>query len=149
MLLTFLCLVLGVFIVRANATAIEYVSRDQAQSLADEFSKAEPIDENFIKKIAGKNLNCDMFGMRSRLQVERNVKLYRFLASGGGFKNSGAQVVSSYEVSAGRLMGRRGHLVDEVRNSQGHLLAQLALSPEGATAADRGLVVLAYSRCKL
>ncbi len=146
---TIVLLCQGLYLAPTQATTIEYVSRDQAKSLADEYSKAQPLDETFVKELSGKELSCDMYGMRSRLQVERNVKLYRFSAIEGGFKNAGAQVVSHYEIRTGRFLGRRGHLVDEIRNSKGDILAQLALSPTSGVESDRGPVVIAYSRCKL
>lgn len=80
-----------------------------------------------------------MYGMRTRLQVERDVKLYRFSPSGRNFINLGAQMIQAYGIEGQGFIGRRGKLTDLVKaGPEDTLIAQLSM----------GSAVLAYSVCK-
>ncbi|NJL23867.1 MAG: hypothetical protein HC902_00890 [Calothrix sp. SM1_5_4] len=86
--------------------------------------------------------------MRTRLQVQRNVKLYSWAMLGETktvLKNQGAQPVALYAVAENgeSLVGRTPRLQDEVRmTTEGNLISRLsARSP----ARD---VIIAYSICR-
>lgn len=79
-----------------------------------------------------------MYGVRSRLQVKRDVNLYQW----NGNSNAGAQLVRTYRVENNMIIGNSGPIEDQLKlNSKGQLISQLSLTkPERQ--------ILAYSVCK-
>ncbi len=123
-----------------SAGALEFVPSTQAKDLEGRFSQARALTEVEIKKFADRDWRCDMYGMRTRLQVEREVRLYRFAAAGKQWANLGAQMIQNYEVEKSGFIGRKGILSDQVRIvGDNQLVAQLTMNTE----------VLAYSICHL
>src|SRR4051812_16191916 len=124
-----------------HALEMEYISPIQKQQLVDDFehAKLEQADA-----LANKKWSCDMFGVRSRMQVQHNVKLYS-LSKGpsGSFRNQGAQAVSEYRLQNGVLSGKSGKFEDNLRvKPNGQLISKLTvLQPEP--------VVIAYSVCNV
>lgn len=85
-----------------------------------------------------------MYGVRSRMQVQRQVKLYRFrqLPNSPTIQNSGSQVVSSYKLENNNLVGRDSRLEDQLRlTAEGKLISRLSLRAAASP------TVLAYSIC--
>ena len=86
-----------------------------------------------------KGWRCDLYGVRTRLQVRRDVDVYRFerLTPTADLKNSGAQPISTYRVSDDALKGSGEHgLVDEIRlTSENELIAKLTIPERGVTVA--------------
>lgn len=123
-----------------HALDFEYISPERRQELEMDFnsSAAKPLVSNDIKH---KKWTCDMYGVRSRLQVQRDVKLYNW-KDDKNWDNAGAQVVVSYAVEKNTLVGRTERFEDQVKmKANGQLISQLSLvSPNRE--------VVAYSVCK-
>lgn len=124
-----------------HSLEMEHISLEQKQKLVDEFehAKLEKADSLLNKK-----WSCDMYGVRSRMQVQRDVKLYSLSKGTDGIiLNKGAQLVSDYKLENGALSGQKGKFEDSVRmKSDGQLISRLSLlKPEP--------VVIAYSVCKV
>ena len=138
---------LGVAMAAVPSAAIEFIPKQQVEVLAKEFLVARVPTVDQIKALSGKELQCDMYGVRTRLQVERNVKLYYFTGQNEQWKNQGAQVVPEYKLDTKGLVGQTGSVIDELRIDQNNqLMAQLSLN--SARNSDGKSVVLAYSKCK-
>lgn len=131
-----LCFTLGWIV---QATDWEPISPEKRQELEHEFDKALMKSEAALA-IKQKIWTCDMYGMRSKMQVKRGVKLYQW-KNENDWKNSGAQVVSNYKTSDNSLSGETDRFEDQVRlTSKGQLISRLSLTrPERQ--------VLAYSVC--
>lgn len=127
------------FIFCQSGFGLEYVAQDQAKDLARKFSAARALTKSEVAKFADRDWKCDMYGMRTRLQVEREVRLYRFTGSGKKWTNLGAQMIQDYEMEPDGFIGRRGRLIDLVKSGADNtLIAQLSLDS----------TVLAYSVCQ-
>jgi hypothetical protein len=124
----------------AHALEMEYISPEQKQKLVEDFehAKLEKADA-----VLAKQWTCDMFGVKSRMQVQRSVKLYALSKDAlGSIHNTGAQVVANYQLHNGVLSGKNGKFEDNLRmTADGQLISRLTVShPEP--------VVIAYSVCK-
>jgi len=122
-----------------DALEMEYISPEQKQELERQFEKAE-----FSAATAGalkqKQWTCDMYGVRTRLQVKRGVKLYNWKQQ-ADWSNSGAQIVRDYKVDNEKLVGLTGPLEDQVKvSSNGKIISRLSI-----TRPDRQVV--AYAVC--
>lgn len=124
----------------AGALEIEYISPEQKNEISAEFERAK---NESAEKAIGRRWSCDMFGVRSGLQVQRGVKLYSLQAGlEGAVKNTGSQVVSNYLAVDGRLKGQNERFEDELRMTRdGRLISRLSLR-QGSPS------VIAYSLCK-
>lgn len=122
-----------------HAIEMEYISPEKKQELETQFEKAifSSKDSTTLKQ---KLWTCDMYGVRTRLQVKRGVKLYNFKKE-SDWHNDGAQIVRDYKPENGRLIGMAGNLEDQVKmNSKGQLISRLSLTrPERQ--------VVAYAVC--
>lgn len=117
--------------------SFEYVPKIKRDALADMFKGAKaPTPGRFEHK-----WSCDMYGMKTALQVERHVPLYDFLAARNQeFSNGGAQLVKQYRMTSEDLDGQSGQILDKIRETNtGLLVSQLTLKSSGQ--------VLAYSVC--
>jgi hypothetical protein len=79
-----------------------------------------------------------MYGMRSRLRVERNVHLYKFkIAETNRLTNFGAQILDTYAIDGDGLISKNDDVEDAVRmTTEGELIARLSsLHPEKRVAA--------------
>ena len=118
---------------------MEYISPEKKQELERQFEEAD-----FSSATAGalkqKQWTCDMYGVRTRLQVKRGVKLYNWKQQ-ANWSNSGAQIVRDYKTENGRLVGITGPLEDQVKlSANGQIISRLSL-----TRPDRQVV--AYAVC--
>lgn len=129
------CLFLGI---AGHAIEMEYISPQKKKDLEVEFEKAEFSSKN-ADILKQKQWTCDMYGVRTRLQVKRGVKLYNWKDS--GWHNDGAQIVRDYKAEERGLIGSTGPLEDQVKmNSKGQLISRLSLTrPERQ--------VVAYAVC--
>lgn len=122
---------------RPSRADIEFVSQERRQSLVEAFAKAETPSQ-----VTG-NWKCELFGVRSSMQVHHDIELYQWLASEkpGQWKNQGAQPVSSYAIENGALKGRQDRFEDQVKRTlDGHLISQLSvLTPQR--------MIVAYALC--
>lgn len=127
----------------AQAAEVEYISPEKQKQLESMFKDAHFSMSKDAQILKAHGWSCDMYGMRTRLQVQRGLKLYEWNASDGNeWQNSGAQLVSSYKPEATALVGRRDRFEDQVRiTKDGQLVSRLSLNTPEHT-------VLAYSVCK-
>ena len=121
-----------------QAMEMEYISPETKTELEREFAKAE-FSSKAAAAIKQKVWTCDMYGVRTRLQVKRGVQLYNWKQD--GWHNDGAQIVRDYTAEPSGLTGAKGPLQDEVKlNSKGQLISRLSLTrPEHQ--------VVAYAVC--
>jgi len=121
-----LCLVLSLALA-GHAIELEYISPEAKQQLEMEFDKAE-FSSKDSAQLKQKMWTCDMYGVRTRLQVKRGVKLYHWKET-AGWQNGGAQVVRDYRPAQGKLVGEAGRFEDQVKlNSKGQLVSRLSLT---------------------
>jgi hypothetical protein len=132
-------LMLGIFLLAPamSSADIEFVSQKQRDSLIDTFTKAHSPTQ-----LQGR-WKCELYGVRSSMQVHHDIELYRWLASDqpGLYKNLGAQPVNNYTLEAGILKGQQDRFEDQVkRTDDGHLISQLSvLTPQR--------MIVAYALC--
>lgn len=84
-----------------------------------------------------------MYGVRSHLQVQHDLNLYRWsVDEHGQWHNAGAQLVSEYKAQPAALVGHKDRFEDQVKiSADGSLIARLSVtSPKN--------MVIAYSVCK-
>lgn len=119
---------------------MEYISPEQKQQLVRDFEQAK-LEK--AESLLDKKWTCDMYGVRSRLQVQRNVNLYSLkMDAGGRFKNSGAQVVTDYKNDGQALKGQTDRFEDQLRmTASGQLISRLSLRKDEP-------IVLAYAVCR-
>jgi hypothetical protein len=128
-------LFLAFFSLTAQAVEIEYIPPAKRAELKSDFDKSTP-----IKEIEGK-WSCEMFGVRSGLQVAHDVKLYDFKKLDSGYKNSGAHFVTSFSIKSGEFTGSARNMNEMIRRkSDGKLISRL--TPEGTNDAT------VYSVCR-
>lgn len=130
----------------SHAIEFEHISLQKKADLESEFEKAK-LEASDAPQVESKKWTCDMFGVRSRMQVQRNVKLYSLKRDGlGAYANTGAQVISSYSALNGSLQGKNERFEDQVRlTGNGQLISRLSLRGQDAPGSS---TVIAYSICK-
>lgn len=131
---------LFVYSVSAFAAAeVEYISPEQHTKLENLFKDATFNPEKDAKTIQNHEWSCDMYGARSKMQVQHGLKLYKLSKE---WQNSGAQLVSEYKSESTALIGRKDRFEDQVKiTKDGQLVSRLSLNNANKT-------VLAYSVCK-
>lgn len=123
-------------------TEIEHVSDAKVAELEQLFSIGAPAEKSRIQKLHQSLWSCDLFGVKSRMQVIRDAKLYSFLVEGSSIKNLGSQEVKSYSILAGELTGSSARISDQVRFlSRNHLISKITTKSETPEA-------LAFAICK-
>jgi hypothetical protein len=146
-IVTVFCSWMFVYSFSAFATAeIEYISPEQQQKLESQFNNAAFDPSQDMRKLQTHEWTCDMYGARSHMQVQHDLKLYKWSTSSsapGEWRNSGAQLVSDYKSADSRLIGRKDRFEDQVKMTKdGLLVSRLSLNSPHQT-------VLAYSVCKI
>lgn len=133
---------LFLFGVVAHGMDMEFISLQQKAELEQRFAVAK-FEMGDVAKVTNKKWSCDMYGIRSRLQVQRKVNLYSLNkeSQSGAFVNSGAQVVSQYTSKDNILKGQNERFEDQIRlTAEGQLISRLtSLKPVPS--------VIAYSIC--
>ena len=133
----------------AHGVNVEYLETARLDQLQTSFNQASKISGDALKTLNESKWNCEMYGMSSRLQIEKNVKLYYFqgVEKDGSiheFKNKGAQVVTSYRTGEA-LKGINGSISDEVRMAKdGKLISRLEIQ----TSQSKTSRILAISVCE-
>ena len=126
------------------APDVDYISPARVGELERLFASARAADLNTLSK---SKWSCAMFGMRSKLYVERDLNLYAFRAGPvvDGVQtalNDGDEPITSYRVDASGFAGRGGSrdLLDQIRiTSDGRLISKLTQSSQNT--------VIAYATC--
>lgn len=122
----------------ANGLEMEYISPEKSKELEQLFARSS-FEEKKSEALKQKEWTCDMYGVRSRMQVQHGVKLYNFPKD--SWQNSGAQLVEDYKPGSQELLGQADRFEDRIRvTSSGQLISQLTV-----TSPSRHVV--AYSLC--
>lgn len=127
----------------SGAAEIEFIGEAKKSQLAKQFKNARFSVTTDFKTLKNQAWTCDMYGVRSGLQVQRALKLYRW-APGKGSKwhNEGAQVVTDYTAKSEALVGVKKRFEDQVKlTSDGQIISRLSLRAPPQT-------VIAYSVCQ-
>lgn len=126
----------------AFSADVEFISQEKQHELESKFDTGHFSANEDTQAIKSHEWTCEMYGMRTRLQVQRGLKLYKWNASAAEWHNRGAQVVSDYKAEKSALVGRRDRFEDQVRlTKDGQLVSRLSLVSPTNT-------VVAYSVCK-
>jgi hypothetical protein len=135
----FLILIVGLLSSRlSSATSFEYIDSQKKTELSQTFASARSPTKAEIQK----SWNCDMYGVKTSLQVKRNVALYSFAEGKGAYENTGALPVPDYKLLNNKFIGKSKNLSDEIKiDSAGNLISRLSSGEDGAE-------VVAYSVCK-
>jgi hypothetical protein len=128
-----------------RAQTLEYISPEKRQSLKKQFEEGHFSRTDVRKVQLSSTWTCDMYGVRSALQVKHGVELYEWSipnAASEKITNSGLQVVSEYQFKNSTLSGNVGAISDELRfTKSGQLISRLSHS-EGPSSK-----VIAYALC--
>jgi hypothetical protein len=128
----------------ASAAELEYITPERQHVLEQQFDHAafQGTHEE-QKRLAEGQWSCKMYGVRSHLQVQSNLKLYKWSAPDGqAWHNGGAQLVSEYKPAAGALIGTHERFEDQVKlTKDGQLISRLSVNSPDAK------VVVAFSIC--
>src|SRR5687768_8144721 len=62
----------------AQGVNLEYLDNTRLDHLRNSFNQASQISGDALKTLNESKWNCEMYGMSSRLQVEKDVRLYYF-----------------------------------------------------------------------
>lgn len=129
----------------ARAVEVQYISPVEQSSLEQLFLEAHFSAASDAPTLKNNGWICAMYGVRSHLQVQRDLKLYKWSSADGAkdWLNEGAQPVSAYQVGNNALIGRKDRFEDQVKiTKDGRLVSRLSLTTPAKT-------VLAYSVCSL
>ena len=130
---------------RAFAADVQYISPLEQSELEKLFQEARFSPAQDSLTLTNTGWTCAMYGVRSHLQVQRDLKLYKWAIVDGAknWINEGAQPVSAYRVEANALVGRKDRFEDQVKiTKDGRLISRLSLTTPAKT-------VLAFSLCSL
>lgn len=128
----------------AAGSDIEFIGADKEQQLEKQFAEGHFDGGKDARRIQGHDWQCDMYGMRSKMQVKHGLKLYKWSSPSAEkpeMHNSGAQLVNDYKADGGALIGIHERFEDQVKlTPDGHLISQLSvISPQK--------MIVAYSVC--
>jgi hypothetical protein len=127
----------------AEPATVEYIAPTKQSQLEDLFNHAEFSSPKHARSLKHGPWVCDMYGVRSRMQVRRDLRLYVWSGeAGAAWHNDGAQLVSEYRAVDGSLTGTHDRFEDQVKlTADGRLISRLSvLAPQRA--------VVAYSVCR-
>lgn len=107
---------------KGSEKTLEYISLDQSKQLLQQFNMGKRPE---LEDLKGLELVCDMYGVQSRLQAEKDLRLYNFEIEPQPTKekpvklsNRGSQITKNYVFEATGLFGEKGSLRDELRKSE-------------------------------
>lgn len=147
----FLALLLGLPCVGLGAQ-VEYVEANQLEKLKSKFVAAKSLSSQSLQELDQSKWTCNMYGVSSRMQVERDLKLYHFelerVDKALQLKNRGAQLVKNYQREGSEVSGEKGSIKDRVRlTGEGELISQLEVHSKKSTDQAENQRILAISRC--
>lgn len=143
--LGFLFFIFGLLSSRlGSATSFEYIGADTRSQLERDFREAHAPTAQALRK----KWSCDMYGMRTHLQVKRGMVLYEFSNASSDasseLTNLGRHNVRAYRLTQDGALGETEKLTDTIKiTSQGKLIARLYAKMEG-----REPLLVAYSTCE-
>ncbi len=124
-----LLLLLTLTVAIAASADVEYISPERQHELENLFESAQFSTPKDTQTLTSHAWKCDMYGVRTRLQVHRDLKLYKWTSNVGDWHNDGAQVVSEYKSGDHGLVGTRANFEDQVRvTTAGQIVSRLSLT---------------------
>lgn len=125
------------------AVSGDFISQSTIQKLESTFQRAQNIRLKNKDLLTQTQWRCSLYGVRSQMQVEKDLRLYAFTKTAKDtFKNDGSQVIREYSFSNTDLQGQSGDLLEKLRmTSKGELIGQLLF---GYSNTSR---IIAYSLC--
>ena len=117
---------------------VDYISPARTTELENQFASAKPADVTALTHFT--KWTCDMYGMRSKLQVQRGLDLYAFSASktdASALNNSGDAPVTRFARHGDAFEGTTDKgVLDQLRvTADGHLVGKLSLPAHKLTIA--------------
>lgn len=132
--------------VSSSTAEITHISVDQVANLKTEFAVAKPIAE--AASLDQSQWDCSLFGVRSRMQKEKNIHLFKFaMANRGTIKNTGAHMFDRYSQVSGELVATNPSkgLKETLRLiDTDNIIAHLELNRASKKEANS----LAFAKCK-
>lgn len=150
-------LLLSLILPTAEAIEITAINEKLINELQRDFNLSQiPSRENLDKA----QWDCQLYGMRSRLQSTKKNKFYKLLfVSDNKVTNSGSQIIKEYVATTKGLAGKAGPILEEVRRTaEGRLMGEISITPlvsekvavnvkKVESQARTGNEVIAYSVC--
>lgn len=122
----------------AHGLEMEYISPEKHKELESLFRQSE-FNLKKSENMKQKEWTCDMYGVRTRLQVKHGVKLYHWKST--SWHNDGVQPVQDYKPQSEELVGQSARFEDRIRmTAGGQIISQL-------TVVHPNRQVVAYSLC--
>ncbi|MCB0407775.1 MAG: hypothetical protein KDD34_06175 [Bdellovibrionales bacterium] len=121
---------------------IEHISNSQVKELDQLFKISAPISSsNALQKLDGTLWSCELFGVRTRMQKLKDVRLYQFVMDNKSLANVGSQKIKNYHISNGSLTGSQDTLQDQIKMTSGsNLISKLSTTGKHSKA-------VAYATC--
>ncbi|MCB9025575.1 MAG: hypothetical protein H6625_04595 [Bdellovibrionaceae bacterium] len=156
-LVALVLLVFSFLLPTAEAIELTNISDNVVNDLQTNFKLGSvPNEKNLLKS----DWNCQLYGMRSRLQSTKKNNFYKFKLSEKKIANSGSQVIKVYNKTEHGLVGNTGPLQEEVRIApNGSLMGEISITASSLNAqmldkaakikslSQAGNEVIAYSVC--
>lgn len=121
----------------ADANDIQVISEGKIQSLEADYQSAASPSVNQLRK----PWNCNLFGVRSRMQVQKHDKYYDFTGDNSVVKNGGLAPMRQFNMTSNEWSASNGRWTERLRiTSDGTLVSQLSAADDGR--------VLAYVHCQ-
>lgn len=136
----------------AFTAEVEYIGPEKQKQLEAQFDQAGFSASKDTKSLKDRSWSCDMYGVRSRMQVHHELKLYKWSndPASPSWHNDGAQLVNDYKVENSALVGIHDRIKDQVTQRYED---QVKLTPDGQLISRLSVIspakmVVAYSVCK-
>lgn len=134
----------------SNETKFEFISQRSLADLERSFGAAEPFASHTEDLNKDSIWSCSMFGVRSRMFVRQQDRLYKFKATGSPpaqYINSGTHTLKTYNIEGHELSARNGKISETVRwLAPNKIIAQLR---SNKSLDSRPQVILAYNLCSV
>lgn len=141
----------------AEAIELTNIKDSDINNLQSNFKKGLVPSEKVLLK---SDWNCQLYGMRSRLQSTKKNSFYKFKISEKKISNAGSQIIKEYSKTDHGLIGSTGPLQEEVRIApKGGLIGEISIASSSLgpqlpdkvakikSLSHRGNEVIAYSVC--
>lgn len=140
---SFLSFIIGLTLLSTTTQALNlnYVSPQTKESLSEDFKQAHHV----IPEIPSANWTCEMFGVRTGLQYEKDVFLYKFKpTTKSSVQNDGLSPTKSFDLNSKKseMKGQSGPVSEFIRfQSEKRLVSKFVHT--------RSQKTLAFARCQV
>lgn len=155
--LTLLLLIFSFILPTAEAIELLNINENMVKSMQTEFKNSLKPER---KKLLKSHWNCQLYGMRSRIQSTQKDNFYAFHLNKDSLQNSGSQIIKTYTSTPTGWQGQQGPLFEEIRATpDGRLVGEMSIkqtpqdrriqaeSAKVLSLARSGHEVIAYSVC--